>query len=272
MSYSRQFGGGGGAGGGTTLGLSGPVPRDVVALLAVIFVTFSLRFFAATAWLPALARLTPEVWQRGFLWQLVTYPYIGTGQPNFWFVLELLILFLFGREMFHRLGQKSFWQLLAWVSVIAALVAVVAQLLLVAAGGGVETSFTLMQGQRMLLAILVAAFATVFGRATILLFFVLPIQARWFLLLEIVFAFLGFLSTRDFAGFLGICAAVGTTCLFLSPGPARANLRELWLRLQERWFRARLAHARRSRGLRVVRGEGKKRPEDDGSEGGPWVH
>lgn len=271
MSYSRQFGGGGG-GGGTTLGLSGPVPRDLIALLAVIFVTFSLRFFAATAWLADLARLTPEVWRSAFLWQLATYPYIGTGQPNFWFVLELLILFLFGREMFYRLGRNSFWRLLVWVSVIAALVAVVVQLLVIAAGGGSETGFVLMQGQRMLLAILVAAFATVFGRATILLFFVLPIQARWFLVLEIVFAFLGFLSTRDLAGFLGICAAVGTTYLFLSPGPARANLREIWLRLQERWFRARLAHARRSRGLRVVRGEGKKRPDDGGSEGGPWVH
>lgn len=269
MSTSRQFGGGGG--GGTTLGLTGPVPRDLIVLLATVFVTFSLQFFAVTAVIPALARLTPAVWQRGFLWQLLTYPFVGVGQPGIWFVLELLILFLFGREMFQRLGRRNFWNLLVWVGTIAAVVAVVVQLVAAAAGTLPSTAFALMQGQRMLLAILIAAFATVYGRATILLFFVLPIQARWFLGLEIVFAFLGFLSTRDLAGFLGLCAAVGATYLFLSPGPARGNLRELWLRTQERWFRFRLDRARRRRGLRVVRGE---RSRDKGKSGGgdPWVH
>ena len=65
---------------------------------------------------------------------------------------------------------------------------------------------------------------------------------------------------------------MGATYLFLSPGPIRANLREIWLKIQERWFRARLARARRSRGLRVVRGEGKPRPGGDDSDGEPWIH
>lgn len=267
MTHSRQFGGG-----GTPLGLSGPVPRDLVVLLAVLFGTFSLQFFSASAALPALARLTPAVWQRGFLWQLATYPYVGFGRPDFWLVLELLILFLFGREMYYRLGRRNFWTLITWVSLIAAVVAVGVQLVAAAAGAAPDGAFVLMQGQRMLLAILVAAFATLFGRATILLFFVLPIQARWFLLLEIVFAFLGFLSSGDLAGFVGLCAAVGTTYLFVSPGPIRRNLRELWLKAQERWFRLRLARARKSRGLRVVRGEGRRRDDGDAGDGGPWVH
>ena len=34
--------------GGGGFGLTGPVPRDVVVLLAVVLATFSLRFFEAT--------------------------------------------------------------------------------------------------------------------------------------------------------------------------------------------------------------------------------
>ena len=66
--------------------------------------------------------------------------------------------------------------------------------------------------------IVIAAFATLYGNATILLFFVLPIQAKWFLLLEIVFAFMGFLGSGDLGGFLGIVAAVGVVYDILSRG------------------------------------------------------
>ncbi|MDH3746071.1 MAG: hypothetical protein OES47_13315 [Acidobacteriota bacterium] len=286
MTSSRNFGGGfrgaggiGGRSGGGGLGLSGPVPRDLWLLLGTVFATFSLQFFSGTRVVPELLRLSEAVWTKGFLWQIVTYPFIGAGQPGIWFVLELLILFLFGREIYYRLGRKNFWKLLIWVAAIAAVTAIVVELLYRAAGGGSTVAFSLLQGQRMLLTILVAAFATLYGQATILLFFVLPIQARWFLLLEVVFAFLGFLTTHDLAGFLGICSAVGATYLLLSPGPARGKLRQLWLRAQEKWFRLRLARAKQKRGLRVVRGEG----EDDSAAGSkgqsagrkpgdPWIH
>jgi hypothetical protein len=79
--YGRQFPSGGGG-----FGLTGPVPRDIWILLGVVFATFSLRFFESTALLPEFLRLSSAVWQRGFLWQLFTYPFIGTGVPGFWFV------------------------------------------------------------------------------------------------------------------------------------------------------------------------------------------
>ena len=100
-------------------------------------------------------------------------------------------------------------------------------------------------------------------------------SALEFLLLELVFAFLGFLSTRDLAGFIGLCTAVGVTYYFLSPDRARGGLREMQLKAQEKWFRFRLGRLKKSRGLRVVRGEGKggpKDPGDQGSGGDPWVH
>jgi hypothetical protein len=258
--YGRQFPSGGGG-----FGLTGPVPRDIWILLGVVFATFSLRFFESTALLPEFLRLSSAVWQRGFLWQLFTYPFIGTGVPGFWFVIELLVLFLFGRQVLYQLGSRRFWRLLIGVAAAAAAGAVLVNLLQSVAGFSTVNAFSLMQGQRMLLAVLIAVFATLNGNATILLFFVLPLQAKWFLLLEIVFAFLGFLSSHDLAGFVGLCAAVAATVLVLGPGSWRRGLRELRLKLETWWLRLRLAWLRRRRGFRVVQGE---RPGNDDS----WVH
>lgn len=255
------------AGGGGGIGLTGPVPRDIWLLLGVVFFSFALQFLPAAAWLPAALRLTPEVWRHGFVWQLFTFPFVGVGTPGFWFVLELLILLMFGRDVYGRLGRRSFWRLLLKGAVAASLVAVSAALLRSALGAGVPpVTFALMQGQHFLVTLLIAAFATLNANATILLFFVLPIQARWFLLLEIVFAFMGLLATGDLAGFFGLCAAVGAGVWLLDGGQGRGPWRELWLRGRQAWLRVRLAWLKRRRGMRVVRG-------DEGHGGGDrWVH
>ena len=255
------------AGGGGGIGLTGPVPRDIWLLLGVVFFSFALQFLEALAWLPAALRLTPDVWQRGFLWQVVTYPFIGFGKPDFWFVLILLILLMFGRDVYARLGRRGFWELLVKAALISAGAALVVALLQSLLAGGISpAAFVLMQGQRFLITVLIAAFATLNANATILLLFVLPIQARWFLLLEIVFAFIGLLATGDVAGFFGLCAAVGAGVWLVGRGFGGGPFRELYLRARQAWLRARLARLKRRRGLRVVRGG------DD--EPGPdrWVH
>ncbi len=233
-------------------GLTGPPAPHLVALLAVLFATYSLQFFAPTAWLPALLRLTPAVWQQGFVWQLVSYPFAGYGPPSLWFLLELLILFMFGNQVCWHLGRRGFWRVLLGVTVIAAGAAVLVALLI----GVGPTTFSLMQGQRMLLAILIAAFATAYGDATILLFFILPIRARWFLWIEVAVAFIAFLSTRDLPGFAGVCAAVAATFAVLS-GPGQ------WRRIRLQWERLGLQlRLRRRPRMRLVDQDPPKR----------WVH
>ena len=261
--YSREpsgrFGRGASAG-----GLGGDVPRELWWLLGIVLATFSFQFFETTAFLPRLLRLTPAVWQQGFVWQLVTYPFAGFGSPSFWFLLELLILFLFGRDVLARLGPRRFWRILFGTAAVAAVVAVLVELTMRGLGAAMTTvPFVLMQGQRMLIVILIAAFATLYGQATIYLFFVLPIQARWFIALEILFAFMGFLGSRDLAGFLGICGAVGAVVVVL--GGRGMRLDTLRLALRERYLRLRLAWLKRRRGLGIVRDE--PRSDDD-----PWIH
>lgn len=225
-------------------GLAGPPASDLIALLLVLFATYSMQFFASTAWLSVLLRLSPAVWQQGFVWQLASYPFAGFGPPSLWFLLELLIVFMFGNQVYWRLGRRRFWQLLAGVAAAAGIIAV----LLALATGPHPATFSLMQGQRMLLAILIAAFATAWGDATILLFFVLPVTARWFLWIEAAVAFIAFLATRDLPGLLGVWAAILLTFLVVAGPPAR---RPLWLRLERVWLQGRLRLRRRPR-LRIV--------------------
>ena len=57
------------------LGSKGGAPRDILVLLAVLFLTFSLQFFDPTRFLPDLLRLTPSVWSGLQVWRLLTYPF-----------------------------------------------------------------------------------------------------------------------------------------------------------------------------------------------------
>ncbi|HEX2251760.1 MAG TPA: hypothetical protein VHQ65_00665 [Thermoanaerobaculia bacterium] len=258
-------------------GSGSPPPRDLLVLLGVVFVTFSLQFFAPA--LVDLLRLTPLVWQAGLLWQLVTYPVAGYGGPSLWFLLELLILFWFGRDVFLYLGRRGTWRMLAVGTLAGSLTVVVVELVGIVLFGAAPYTPVLLQGQRMLMVILIAAFATLYRHATIYLFFVLPVQAKWFLALEILIAFMGFLGSRDLAGFLGICAAVGAVALWLQGGGRRPTLREGWLRLQRFWLERRMKRARRRSGFKVVPGErpgggGERFGGGDRGSGdrGPFIH
>jgi hypothetical protein len=239
------------------------VPRDIVILMAVVLGTFSLQFFAATAVVHRYLLLSSAVWRQGLLWQVATYPFAGVGPPSIWFLIELLILFLFSRTVYLQLGRSGFWRWLMTLSLLSALLAVVVDIVVNLFAGPSPAAFSLMQGQHMLLTLMIAAFATMNREATILIFFVLPVQAKWFLLLEVLFAFMGFLGSHDLAGFVGLCVGVGLTFVYLSSGSFGGQLHRGWLRLQERWIAWRLGSLRRQRGLHIVKDE-----DDDN----PWVH
>ena len=264
MNRGNPFGGRGA--GGIGGGLTGPIPTDLWVLLGVILFTLTLGSFQTTQGLTELLRLTPWVWMRGFVWQLATYPFIAVGASGpFWLLIEMVILFMFGRDVLLRLGRRQFWKLLLSATLVAAVAAALVGMLihLFAGVGALGSAFVLMQGQRMILTILIAAFATMNRNATILLFFVLPIQARWFLLLEIVFAFLAFLSTHDLAGFIGICVAVGFTFGALTGWRTQGWILQTRLRIHQAWLKFKLAWLRRRRGLHIV-------PDDDKKD--PWLH
>ncbi len=256
---------------------SGPPPRDLLLILAVVFATYSATFFTALLdWL----RLTPLVWQRGMVWQLFTYPFVGVPDAvaTPWILLELLILYWFGGEVYRTLGRRPFWELLTVTVLGAALVAVLVDLAL-RLGGGLGSGLPLLQGQRTLLVVFIAAFAVLRANATILLFFVLPVKAAYFLWIELAFAFIAFLGTKDLAGFLGICTAIGLTVGLLRPGGIRRALREPRLRFERWWIERKLGRMRRKSRLHLIRPDDERGGSNGGSNGGskgsgsgPWVH
>jgi len=242
--------------GGPSFGISGgPPPQDILVLLGVVFGTFVFQFFDLTALIPAFLRLGPMLY-RGALWQVVTYAFTGFGPPSLWFLFSLLILFWFGRDIFVRLGRKRFWTLVLQVVTAAGVAAALVRGVGIMMGMPSPYAFVLMQGQYMLITVMIAAFATLYGQATILLFFVLPIKARWFLALEVLFAFMGFLSTKDFAGFFGLCVAVALTWALLQPGGLRRALEDLRLRFRRRVTEIKLARMKRKRRFDVIDGDG----------------
>ena len=195
---------------------------------------------------------------------------VGTATSAFWFLLELLILFWFSRDEYRRLGRRRFWQLVMWTAIGAALVAVLAEAVMLAVGVP-HMAFVTMQGQRMLMTIVIAAFATLYGEATIMLFFVLPVRARWFLWLEVLFAFVfGVLSYKDLPGFLGVCTAVFLTYSTLTPGGPRRVLHNWRKRFEVLIIEQRLKRMRRKRKFDVIDGDG------GGGGGGKgkdeWIH
>lgn len=240
--------------GGLTNG--GPPPRDVLVLLGVLFATFSLQFFEATRALLSLFSLNEGIF-RGFLWQLGTYPFVATASSGIWFLLELLILFWFGRLVYERLGRRGFWQVLMVAAVGASVSAVIVEWVAVTASPSFShLPFIAILGQRMVITIMIAAFATLNGEATILLFFVLPVKAKWFLWLEILFAFVFyFLPFKDLPGFVGTCVAVFLTYSSLQPGGPGRVLRVWRKRTEERILRTRLDRMRRRRRFDVIDGD-----------------
>lgn len=245
------------------LGLGGPAPRDIVVLVGVIFGLFALNAFeSAAVWLRWL-ELSEAAWRQGLVWQVVTYAF--NAHFNGLFILfSLLAIYLFGRDVFYRLGRRRFWRLLLAAVAGGGVAALATQVLLDAAGFGptMVPPFALMQGEQTLVAILIAAFSLLMPHATIYLFFVLAVPARIFLWLELVITFIFFLGSKDFAGLIGIYAAIGVTAWMLRSGGGSGSIVSSWLRRFERWRAVRRYEKTRGKsGLRLVK------PGDD-----RWVH
>ena len=254
-------------GGGGFGGLTGPIPRDLLVLFGVLFATFSMYHLGAQSFIERFLLLTPEVW-RGYVWQVVTYPFMGLG--GFFFLIGLIFLYGFARDVFYGLGRRHFWRLIFLAAVGAALVALVIDLLLSRAGWRAGAPFTLIQGQTLLWAVIVAAYATANWRGTIYLIF-FPVEGRWFLALEILFAFVRFVFTKDFAGFLGFCTAAAIGYWYIRSSGRVISFRELRLRMERRWIAWKLDRNKRKRGFRVIPGEGNRGGNGEVRKG-PWVH
>lgn len=185
----------------------GMPPRPLLWLLASLSVGCLADAFVELRPIADLFRLEPAVWERGQVWRIVTYGLVGEGGISAWPLFQLLLVYWFGMELCAHLGVRRVRNLLLGGIALSGAAAVVAQL---AAGPGRVEPFMMMQGQSVVLAICIPAFATVNRWSTVAhtpYLFGLPIPTRWLVPLQLLSALALFAATRDTGGFVGILVA-----------------------------------------------------------------
>lgn len=251
-------------------GLGGPVPRDLLVLMGLLFLTFSLSAFATTSRLVEVLRLSPELWRQGFLWQLVTYPFVEVyaNSSALWLLISLWMIYAVGKQVFFFVGRKAFWRHFFTTTLVAGAVAAVVQIALGALGWShpMVLPFGLMTGFSVVLTFLFTGFAVLYSHATIYLMFVLPIRAGWFVGIEALLIFLGFLGTRDFAGFVGLVTVLAVSYFLFSGRSPKRFVHELRLRITRKILEAKLRRLNSKGGGRGGSGGGNDVVR------GPWVN
>ena len=92
-----------------------PIHAATLLVIAhvVTMIATAIAFSAGYgSWLAnTLAFSSPAILQRFAFWQFVTYPFINS--PSIWFLIEMYLLFSFGREVERFIGRRAFLSLYA---------------------------------------------------------------------------------------------------------------------------------------------------------------
>ena len=129
--------------------------------------------------------------RHGFVWQLLTYQFMHANLLHLLF--NCLAIYIFGLEVENVLGKSRFLALYFSSGVIGGLVQVLAAMISYARFGGAVVGASAAGFG------LVAAYAMLFPERILLLFFVLPIKAKFLLLLETALAVGGILFPQNTA-------------------------------------------------------------------------
>jgi len=160
-----------------------PVVRALLILCAVVFV---LQLTLSRAWDFPVERVfgfAPLSFFSGKLWQIVTYPFLHGGLTHLLF--NLLILYMLGTELEWRWGHRKFLRYYAVCAVGGAMLHTLIWLALLVFSPESATAAGLMPivGASGALYGLFVAFGMLNGNAQVLVFFVVPMKARQFVIL-----------------------------------------------------------------------------------------
>ncbi len=159
-----------------------------------------------------LLRLGPAVWERGEMWRLVTYGLFGRGGITPWVIVQLVLVYWLVQQRVVWVGARRARTFVLGGIAVAGVTAALAQAVSDQLGGpsSAWSPFWLMQGQNVIIAMGLAAFAASNRFSTIShtpYVFGLPIPTRWLVPLQLLMAVGAALSTGDLGGFVGIVAA-----------------------------------------------------------------
>ena len=134
--------------------------------------------------------LSPDGLTSGFIWQLLTFQFLHSTAGLFHILMNCLMLWMFGKHVEARVGASQFLKLYLLSGVLGGLLQ---------AGGGMF--WTKLDGPVLGASAgvfgVIAAFAMIFPEERLFLMLILPIKAKYFLLVELVVSFFGIFGTSD---------------------------------------------------------------------------
>lgn len=228
---------GGGGGGGYYNILGHFVRKPVVWLGAAILVMSAGGAVLEGMGVPvssSAALTVARVW-RGEIWRLVTWSLLATDP--FALAFSLLALFFFGQDLMSRWGTSGFFmRYFGAAVVVGVLTCVIVKFL-----APVVSPLPHQGVYPLVLEAMVIAWAVLFPDRTILLFFVLPIKARY-LIHVAIFLTLLYGVFGSFLLLIPYCVAIGVALIYMDV----FSFRRLYLRgrvaMLERDYKRRTAH------------------------------
>ncbi len=159
---------------------SGAIKAIVIANVAVFLF---MAFFRLDRFFAYYLGLVPKwVWSRGFVWQLFTYMFVHGGFMHiFW---NMFILWLFGVQIERTWGAKEFWKYYLITGVGSGILTLLFSL---------NSTIPVVGASGAIYAVLVA-FGVMFPNRYIYIYFLLPIKAKYFVIIMGAITFFSSLS------------------------------------------------------------------------------
>jgi membrane associated rhomboid family serine protease len=145
-----------------------PVVKNLMIIMGIVFI---IQMFI-TRWIDFYFGLIPlMVWKRYFLWQLLTYIFLHGGLSHILF--NLLALYMFGGELENYWGSKKFLRYFLYCGIGAGICTVIFS----------PYQFVPIIGASGAIYGILLAFGWLFPNRPILLYFLLPIPAKYFVII-----------------------------------------------------------------------------------------
>ncbi|HEX8680119.1 MAG TPA: DUF6576 domain-containing protein, partial [Chthoniobacterales bacterium] len=182
----------------------GRYPVDVTTILvavhALTMIICALLLGARQDWLLRLMQFDSElVLRAGYVWQVVTYAFVH--QPSIWFVIGLVMLFYFGREVERFIGRRAFIFLYAGLLLLPAFVLTI---------WGLAGPIRYSDSDALHFGVFVA-FAAIYPGVELLF----RIQAKWMALVFGVIGVLQYLAANAWPYLAAFLVAVGFALYFI---------------------------------------------------------
>ncbi len=239
-------------------------PGPITTAVRAILIACAAIYVLTLAWRPVLFVLgvSPQLFiEELYLWQPLTYIFVHDGL--FHLVFNMLGIWMFGVELERRWGTPEFTKFFLICGGIAGLATVAIALLPVDAGWRLQSYAGVTVGASGAFYGIAYAWARASPHRTVLMFFVFPVRAKWFVLILIAMDFATAASSRLTSGVSHVAHFAGLVAAYLylnggigkGPGGLGAEMKYRYLRWKMNRLRKKFD----------VHQGGKDRQ-------GPWVH